>query len=195
MTAQRDELVKSYFDLLCKWNKKMNLTSIDDEDGFYVKHVDDSLQALPYLSDANRIIDLGTGAGIPGIILKIFRPDLDVTLMDSVRKKISFCGEAIRQLKLTDVRAVWGRAEDEVLARSVGKFDTIISRATWELKTYLKIANLYTKPGSVVIAMKGKNWVGELEKAGKLCGELSLEGAHPYKLKSGEERCILVFTC
>lgn len=193
MTAQRDELVKSYFDLLCKWNKKMNLTSIDDEDGFYVKHVDDSLQVLPYLSDANRIIDLGAGAGIPGIILKIFRPELDVTLMDSVRKKISFCGEVIRRLKLVDVRAVWGRAEDEMLARSVGKFDTIISRATWELKAYLKIASLYTKPGSVVIAMKGKNWARELEKAGKICGDLSLEGTHPYKLKSGEDRCILVF--
>lgn len=188
------EKIRLFFELICRWNRKINLTSIDDEDGFYAKHVDDSLALIPYIEDAKRIIDLGTGAGIPGLILKIARPDIELTLLDSTRKKIAFCSEAARQLGLTTVRCVWGRAEDPVLARSVGKFDAVVSRATWELKKYLKIGGPYVKEGGVLIAMKGKNWQKELEAAGKLKdSRLSLEGTHPYTLKTGEERCLLVF--
>lgn len=184
-----------YLSLIQKWNRRINLTAIDDEEGFRTRHVDDARALLPHLCDAKRVIDLGTGAGIPGIVLKILRPDLDVTLLDATRKKVSFCAEAIRQLGLTDIRAVWGRAEDERLARAVGKYDLVVSRATWDLARYLPAALLYMKEGSRCIAMKGPRWREELSAAARALKEtpLALEGTHPYALAGGEERCLVIF--
>lgn len=190
-----DDLLQRYFALLQKWNKHINLTGIDDLAGFHTHHVEDARALLPHLPEAGRVIDLGTGAGLPGVIIKILRPALEITLLDATRKKISFCAEAIRRLDLKDVRAVWGRAEDIALARAVGFFDAVVSRATWELALYLPIACRYMKEGSCAIAMKGPRWAKELEAASKALEEtpLSLEGTHPYTLSSGEERCLVVF--
>lgn len=184
-----------YFELLKKWNNKINLTAVDDEEGFVHKHVEDIYAALPYLDNVKRVIDLGTGAGLPGIILKIARPDLDITLLDATRKKVAFCSEVIRQLNLFKIQAVWGRAQDEILARAVGRFDLVISRATWSLKEYLPIAELYLRGSGRVIAMKGPRWQEELIDAAKFlkASNLSLEGTHPYELSGGDKRCLVIF--
>lgn len=190
-----DENLRLFFDLLIQWNRRINLTAVKDIEGFRNKHVKDSLSLLPFLGDAKKIVDLGAGAGIPGIIIKIAQPDIDVTLVDATRKKISFCEEAIRKLGLQGIRAIWGRAEDPSLARSVGRFDVVVSRATWKLAEFLKIAHSFAANDGIIIAMKGPKWRRELEAAAKMAleGALVLEGTHPYKLPDGEERCLLVF--
>lgn len=191
-----DDLLRNYFGLLVAWNKKINLTSIDDEEGFRTKHVDDCLRTLPYLSKGSGLLDLGTGAGIPGIILKIERDDLDVTLLDSTRKKISFCDEAIRRLALPQIRTLWGRAEDPKIMAELGKFDVVISRATWALTDFLEIASPYLRSGGRLIAMKGARWSEELGAAKEVLGRIGfiLNAIDEYTLKSGEARCLLIFT-
>ena len=122
-----------YVELLQKWNEKYNLTSITDPDNIKTDHFDDSLAPLPLLEDSKRLVDLGTGAGFPGIPLKMARPELEVVLIDAKRKKVSFCNEVIRTLGLQDIEAIQGRAEDPYLYRSLGLFDAVISRATWPI--------------------------------------------------------------
>lgn len=193
-----DELFCKYFSLLAKWNKKVSLvSSARDEAEFRAKHVDDALELVPFLGDVHRLIDLGAGAGIPGIIIKIARPEIEVLLLDSIRKKVSFCDEAIRQLGLAGIRAVCGRAEDIVVQNEVGKFDAVVSRATWKLKELLikSIAYVNDGPGtSKILAMKGSAWNEEFQEAAVVMAEngLKLAKAHEYDLRGGERRSILV---
>ena len=191
-----DSQLQKYFDLLRKWNSVINLTSIDDEEGFLNRHVEDVRAIVSWIGDAKRLLDLGTGAGIPGIIIKMLRPKIDVTLLDATRKKISFCGEAIRALGLDGIRAAWGRAEDPKMQRALGRYDLVISRATWELGEFLEIAAPYVAEGGRAAAMKGPRWHEELSKAARSMEKsaLTLDGTHPYSLPGGEERCLMVFS-
>lgn len=193
--ATMDDSLRRYYELLVKWNRQINLTSVDDEAGFRSAHAEDAHALLPHLGDAHTVLDLGTGAGIPGILLKVWRPALEVTLVDATRKKISFCDEAIRQLRLSGIRAVWGRAEDAKVREDLGRFDLVVSRATWDLREFLSIALPYVGEGGRVIAMKGPRWDEELAASAKTLvgGELSLIGTHPYVLPGGQSRCLLVF--
>lgn len=190
-----DELIRQYFDLLVRWNRRINLTAIKDWEEFQQKHIADSLELLPFLDGAKNILDIGTGAGIPGIILKIERPELEVTLLDSTRKKISFCDEAIRQLGLKGIRAVWGRAEDPKIVQSLGQFDLVVSRAAWGLSEFLGVAAPYVANGKRLIAMKGLRWKEELDDAQGAMSRHSFElvSSHSYRLAGGESRCIMIF--
>ncbi|MFH0798894.1 MAG: 16S rRNA (guanine(527)-N(7))-methyltransferase RsmG [Pseudomonadota bacterium] len=189
------DLIRQYFEILEQWNRKINLTAIEGWEAFRDKHLEDALPILPHLGAAKTLLDIGTGAGIPGIILKIARPDIEVTLLDSTRKKVSFCDEAIRRLGLTGIRAVRGRAEDKSVVAALGRFDLVVSRATWDLAKFLKIALPYIADGGRCIAMKGKQWHEELEAAAPriATNTIALDGTHPYRLRGGEERCLLVF--
>ena len=173
----------------------MNLMATSDEEDFHRKHVGDARALIPYLGEAKTLIDLGTGAGLPGILIKIARPDIEVTLLDSTRKKISFCEEVIRSLSLEGVRATWGRAEDPKVVSSLGRFDVAVSRATWKLAEFLKIARPYLWKGSRCMAMKGARWREEEEEARETAkaNALKLEGTHEYHLEGKEQRCILVY--
>lgn len=184
-----------YYELLSAWNRKINLTAIKNEEEFLRKHVEDARALIPHLGSARRLIDLGTGAGLPGIVLKIARPDLEITLLDATRKKISFCSEAIRRLDLKGIRAVWGRAEDEALARAMGRFDLALSRATWPLADFLRVAPLHLGDGGRAIAMKGPKWRAELAAAAREleASPLALEEAHPYELPGAGKRCLIIF--
>lgn len=190
-----DDLLRRYFDLLVTWNKKINLTAIDDESGFRTKHVEDCLRVLPHLDKSCRLLDLGTGAGIPGIIIKIECEGIDVTLLDSTRKKLAFCDEAIRRLSLEGIRTAWGRAEDPKLKKDIGKFDVVISRATWALSEFLEIAAPFLDHDGICIAMKGARWREELSSAAEIIERAHFEliSTDDYMLKSGESRCLLVF--
>ncbi|HPQ80897.1 MAG TPA: 16S rRNA (guanine(527)-N(7))-methyltransferase RsmG [bacterium] len=190
-----EETLRPYFELLGKWNRKINLTAADDEARFMAEHAEDARFLLSHLGDAKTLVDLGTGAGIPGILLKIWRPDIEVTLLDSTRKKISFCAEAVRFLKLSGIRAVWGRAESAAMQRALGVYDLVVSRATWRLKDFLPMALPYSKDSGRIFAMKGQRWESELsESAGVLRnGTLRLAGTHPYTLPNGKSRCLIVF--
>jgi 16S rRNA (guanine527-N7)-methyltransferase len=195
IVMNQEEQFKKYAELIKKWNEKINITSIDDDEGIRTHHFEDSLAAKEFVSDTRTLIDLGTGAGLPGIPLKIALPDLEVVLIDARRKKISFCQEVIRALDLEKIRAIDGRAEDPYVYRELGTFDIVISRATWSLDVFVAIAAPYMNGNSKCIAMRGANWKADLEEAeGELKRhKLSLEKTHEYIVGKGDKRCILVF--
>jgi 16S rRNA (guanine527-N7)-methyltransferase len=145
---------------LLKWNQKINLTAIRSGKGIVLKHFLDSLSAFPYLSRTVSLLDIGSGAGFPGIPLKIVHPSLEITLIDSVRKKVDFQRHIIRMLGLKGTEAIHGRIQDkEILRCMTGRFDAVISRAFSDLQTLLLLAFPFLKKGGILLAMKG-----ELEK-------------------------------
>jgi len=191
----KDEQYQRYLDLLLKWSKSMDLTAIIDPDEIRSKHFDDSRAPIPFLENAKTLIDIGTGAGFPGVPIKIELPRLRVVLLDSKRKKINFCRQAIFELNLEGIEAYQGRAEDPEFFRTHGPFDIVISRATWPLEVFLELANPYYNHGDRCIAMKGANWEKELKKAQPVIKKykLSLVKTHQYTIGKDEKRCLLIF--
>jgi 16S rRNA (guanine527-N7)-methyltransferase len=155
-----DEKMVEAFDLylkeLLKWNQKMNLTAIRTEKGIVLKHFLDSLSVFPYLSNISSLLDIGSGAGFPGIPLKIVKPSLEITLVDSVRKKVDFQRHIIRILGLKGIEAIHGRVQDKEIRQAMGdRFDMVISRAFSVLQTFLIFGFPLLKKGGIVLAMKG----------------------------------------
>jgi 16S rRNA (guanine527-N7)-methyltransferase len=156
-----DEKTVKAFDLylreLLKWNQKINLTAIRTEKGIVLKHFLDSLSVFPYLSNISSLLDIGSGAGFPGIPLKMVELSLEITLIDSVRKKVDFQRHIIRKLGLKGIGAIHGRVQDREILKSLGgQFDIIISRAFTDLRTFLILSFPFLKEGGRVIAMKGE---------------------------------------
>ena len=128
----------NYYDLLIEWNSFMNLTAITDFDEVLEKHFLDSIKMIDYfdISKADKILDLGTGAGFPGIPLKILYPKLNFVLMDSLNKRIKFLNEVILQLGLSNITAIHGRAEEAARNEEYREqFDFVVSRAVANLST------------------------------------------------------------
>ena len=139
--------------LVEKWNKRLNLTAITQGDEMIVNHILDSLSILDYLK-GDRLLDIGTGAGFPGIPLAIVRPDLNVTLLDSRGKRIEFLRFACNNLGLPQVSLEKSRVEDY---RPVQKFDTLTARAFSSLDDLVKLTENFRKPDMRLIALKGKH--------------------------------------
>jgi 16S rRNA (guanine527-N7)-methyltransferase len=176
-----------YLKLLLKWNKAYNLTAVTSPDEVREKHFYDSLAPLKDLPDRGTLLDIGCGAGFPGIPLKLARPALSVMLLDAVDKKCLFCEAVIRELGLKDINVVHGRAEDKKIQERLGRFDAVISRAAFPLKRYIAMARPYLKEGSSLIAMKGAGVQKELAEAGVKASRLE-----EYSLpKSGARRYII----
>lgn len=157
-----------YKKLLLEWNEKINITRITEEDEVYVKHFLDSLSLFKtkYLEGNKSVIDIGTGGGFPGLVLKIYNKDLDVTLLDSLNKRLVFLDEVINKLDLEDVRTVHGRAEE--LGRNNDfreRFDIATSRAVANLSTLLEYDLPFVKVGGYFISMKGPEYKEEVENA------------------------------
>ncbi len=181
---------ETYLRLLLKWNKAYNLTAITSPNEVWEKHFYDSLAPLKLLPKAGTLLDIGAGAGFPGIPLKIARPALSVTLLDAVDKKCLFCETVVRELGLKDVKVVHGRAEDKKTQGSLGKFDAVISRATFSLKKYISIARPYLKEGAILIAMKSVNVQKEVAEAG-----IKTSALEEYSLpKSGAKRYLVLLS-
>ena len=141
---------------LLQWNRVTNLTTITDPLDVAVKHYVDALAAAPWIGDRARVLDAGSGGGFPGIPLAILRPDLSVTLVDSVRKKVSFLKHAIRTLGLSGIDAVHGRLEDlGMLPEYCGKFDRVVCRAFSSLEAFANLTLPFLSPGGCLLAMKG----------------------------------------
>ena len=156
-----DEKTAEAFDLylkeLLKWNQKINLTAIRTEKGIVLKHFLDSLSVFPYFSNISTLLDIGSGAGFPGIPLKMVEPSLEVTLIDSVRKKVDFQRHIIRRLGLKGIEAIHGRVQDkEILKGLEGQFDIVMSRAFSDLQTFLVLSFPLLRKGGIVLAMKGR---------------------------------------
>jgi len=146
-----------YLKELLKWNQKINLTAIRSEKGMVLKHFLDSLSVNPYLPKHSSILDIGSGAGFPGIALKIVQPTLEVTLIDSVRKKVDFQRHILRILGLKGTEAIHGRVQDKGILQDLGgRFDIVLSRAFSDLQTFLALSFPFLKEEGTVIAMKGE---------------------------------------
>ena len=151
------EAFELYLKELLKWNQKINLTAIQSEKGIVLKHFLDSLSIYPYLPKYSSILDIGSGAGFPGIPLKIIQPSLEITLIDSVRKKVDFQRHIIRMLGLKELKVIHGRVQDKEILQSLGgDFDIILSRAFSDLQTFLVLGFPFLKKEGTVIAMKGQ---------------------------------------
>jgi len=146
-----------YLRELLKWNQKINLTAIRSEKGIVLKHFLDSLSVSPYLSKTASLLDVGSGAGFPGIPLKIVQPSLEITLIDSVRKKVDFQRHILRMLGLKGIQAIHGRVQDkDILQGLTGQFDAVLSRAFSDLQSLLLLAYPFLKEGGILLAMKGE---------------------------------------
>lgn len=157
-----------YKELLKEWNQKINITSITDDVEIDIKHFIDSL--TPFNTNLFKkdikIIDIGTGGGFPGIPLKIVNKDMEVVLLDSLNKRINFLNEVIKRLKLKNIVAIHGRAEE--LGRNINhreKYDIAISRAVASLNTLSEYSIPFVKVGGYFISMKGPDVDGELKDA------------------------------
>jgi 16S rRNA (guanine527-N7)-methyltransferase len=145
-----------YLKELLRWNQKINLTAIRTEKGVILKHFLDSLSAWPYVSHISSLLDIGSGAGFPGIPLKIIDPPLEVNLIDSVRKKVDFQRHVIRMLSLKKIEAIHGRVQDkQIIQTMAGRFDMVISRAFSDLKAFLILGSPFLRRGGMALAMKG----------------------------------------
>lgn len=155
-----------YMNLIIEWNKKINLTAITEPKEFIVKHFVDSLTITKYVSTKSKVIDVGTGAGFPGIPLKLYYNDIDLTLIDSVNKKINVLNDVIQKLELENVKAIHTRAEDfanDIKNRET--FDYAVSRAVSNMSTLVEYLLPFVKIGGKVICMKGPNFNDELQES------------------------------
>lgn len=179
LTDKQNEQFLNFYELLVEWNSFMNLTAITDFDEVMKKHFLDSLAFVRYLKDKEdaepfyenyvfRMIDVGTGAGFPGIPLAILFPNASFVLMDSLNKRIKFLEEVKNKLQLTNVSCIHSRAED--LARNPDyreQFDYAVSRAVANLSTLTEYCIPFVKPGGAFVSYKSERLQEELDSARK----------------------------
>ena len=157
-----------YYEMLVEWNKIMNLTAITDYDDVMKKHFVDSLSLIKAydVKSQVRVIDIGTGAGFPGLALKIAYPSLQVTLLDSLNKRIQFLDAVIDELQLTGVKTIHGRAEDYAKPSNLREqFDLCVSRAVANLSTLSEYCLPFVKEGGYFISYKSEKISEEVQKA------------------------------
>ena len=169
-----------YFELLGEWNTKMNLTGITDEEGVYSKHFFDSLNPFLNVDDLDmtteglKVCDVGSGAGFPGLPLKIAFPNLEIDLVDSLGKRIDFLNHVIQELDLSGIRAHHARAEELCVVHRE-TFDVVTSRAVARLNMLAELCAPLVRVGGNFIALKGPSGVLELEESGNGLTILGLE--------------------
>jgi len=174
----------------------MNLTSIAEKREMVIKLLLDPLVALPYLSSSGRVLDIGSGAGIPGLPLKIARPEFEVHLIESKAKKVSFLKDMIRKLGLKRIEAYRGRAEKRTdLPTLLPFYNIVTARALAPLRKTLSICSSYLEPGSLLVTFKGSRVDQEIKDSEGLMEELHFRISKkiPYSLPETEgKRCLLI---
>ncbi|CAM3413637.1 16S rRNA (guanine(527)-N(7))-methyltransferase RsmG [Hydrogenibacillus schlegelii] len=169
-----------YIELLLAWNERMNLTAITEPEAIWVKHIYDSLTVFlsPHDPSPRSVIDVGTGAGFPGLPMKIVRPELSLVLLDAREKRLRFLEAVVADLGLQDVRLVHGRAE--VLGRDPAyrdRFDLAVARAVAPLSVLAELFLPFVRPGGLAVAWKGERGREELAGAGRAITALGAEVA------------------
>ena len=165
--AEKTEQLLEYAKLLVEWNEKMNLTAITDSEGIATKHFLDSMTPILTGHISGRVIDVGTGAGFPGLVLKCMLPQIVLTLLDSLNKRISFLKDAKEYMGIDDgVSFIHSRAEDAGLSKEHReKYDTVVSRAVANMRTLSEWCLPLIKEGGYFLALKGPLADDELEDA------------------------------
>lgn len=167
LTPQQVNQFKQYFKILVEWNEKMNLTAITDEEGVYLKHFYDSLTiAFDFDFTDQNIVDVGAGAGFPSVPLKIVYPELKITIVDSLTKRITFLNHLFKELNLSNCQAISARAEDYAKDHRQ-KCDIVMARAVARLNILDELCLPLVKVGGYFLALKGLKATEELEEAGK----------------------------
>lgn len=153
----------AYQDQLALWNKAYNLTAIRDPKEMLIRHLLDSLAILPHLP-AGRLLDVGTGGGLPGMVIAICQPERECVLLDSNGKKIRFLKQAAADLKVPNAQAVQVRVEDQAAQAALGKFDVVTSRAFAALTDFVRDAQHYLTEQGTLAAMKAILPTDEMEQ-------------------------------
>ena len=193
ITDSQIDMLLTYLDLIKEWNEKFNLTAITEDREMILKHFIDSLTILKYIDDRANVIDIGSGAGLPAIPIKIMKPDINMTMIDSVNKKVTFLNEASKELGL-ECKAYHGRFEDLARGDMRESFDICTARAVAPLNVLVEYAIPFLKKGGKLIAMKGQveEEIKEAEKAIKELGA-TIERVEEFTLPSTDmERSIVV---
>ena len=196
LTDRQKEQYERYFELLVEWNEKINLTAITDKDEVYLKHFYDSIAPILQGLIENqpiRLLDIGAGAGFPSLPMKILFPELDVTIIDSLNKRINFLHLLAEELGLSRVHFYHGRAEDFAQDKAFrAQFDIVTARAVARMQVLSELTIPYLKVGGQLLALKASNAPEELEEAKNALNLLfsKVEDNLQYELPNGDPRYI-----
>ena len=201
---KNQNIYEKLYALQSAYNAHTNITRISSREDFYLKHIEDSLALLPFVeADASRdlsvravrVIDIGTGAGYPGLPLAIEQPQLQVTLNDATLKKIKYVQSVVEELALPNAKTIWARAEDLSKQKEYKeKYDFVTARAVAEIRELIPLAAPLLKPGGKMLFMKAKNVEAEIAAAKRIAQKekLKLKEIHKYKL-ADMDRAIVVY--
>ena len=188
LNDRQNEQFEQYYRLLKEWNEKFNLTAITERDDVFMRHFYDSLLLLEFITPEATLADIGTGAGFPGIPLKIALPELQVTLVEATDKKCRFLNEVISQLELSGIETVNARAEEYK-----GQYDYVTARAVAALNILAELCLPLVKVGGHFLAMKGPKAGEELDEAHKAIKKLggTVDSFQKVTLPTGDVRIII----
>lgn len=195
LSEEQKEMFYEYMNILLEWNQKINLTTIIKPEDIIIKHFIDSLTVLKYIKNEKiNVIDIGTGAGFPGIPIKIANESNNVTLLDSLNKRVVFLDNVINELKLKDIVAVHARAEEYIKKEKREIYDIAVSRAVANMSTLLEYLLPYLKINGICVCMKGPNIEEELENSKKALNILGgkIIKIDSFNLPDGSKRNIII---
>ena len=198
LTDRQKDQFERYFELLVEWNEKINLTAITEQNEVYLKHFYDSIApVLQGLIDNQelKLLDIGAGAGFPSLPMKIIRPQLDVTIIDSLNKRINFLKLLAEELGLDKVHFYHGRAEDFAQDKTFrARFDLVTARAVARMQVLSELTIPYLKVGGKLLALKASNAPEELEESKNALNLLfsKVQDNFSYALPNGDPRFITV---
>ena len=190
--------LENYYKLLVSWNERMNLTAITEPKDVAIKHFADSLSVLSFVDVPNgaSVIDVGTGAGFPGLVLKIVRPDIKLTLLDSLKKRLTFLEDVLNNLGL-DAQLIHSRAEEGGQSIDLREcYDFAVSRAVAQLNVLCEYCLPYVRLSGSFIAFKGGESDGEIKNASKAIQTLGGKNKNVYKFdlpeNSGSRTLVII---
>lgn len=195
LSAEQESRLREYSKLLILYNTRFNLTAITDEEEIIYKHYIDSLAGLDFIKSGDKIIDIGSGAGFPSLPLKIFLPDTEFVLLDSLNKRIGFLNAVIKELELSRISAIHSRIEDAASSREHReKYDCVLARAVAPLNTLVEYALPFLKVGGRLIAYKGDKVQEELDCAKNALSKLrgKVNEIRAYKLMGAFARHLVI---
>lgn len=186
----------TFIEEIQRWSKIADLLSQTDSETLIRKHILDSLALLPWIPTGSQVLDLGSGAGFPGLSLAIAAPGISITLIEVRRKRANFLKESIRKLGLPNVMAYEGRAGDLSQEKDLhAAFDMVATRATWNIPSFLALASPFLRLNGVVIAMKGPKLQQELTETRDEIEKIGFSHTetHSYTLTGNEKRHLAFF--